>query len=450
MNFNSLTITERKFIDRLPKFFLPILLTGSLVLIFSSQNYAIPSFARQTNMSCNSCHYAAPTLNSFGRMFKLNGYTLSNVESIESVNADSSRTTLKLLNNLPLSAMFIANATSVSKKFATGGDNTFVQVPSEMSLFIGGEITPHIGALIQTTYSLSDGTFGLDMLDIRYANHTKIASNDLLYGITLNNRPTSQDVWNTTEAWGFPFVGSEAAPSPSVPIWGISEGVAGIGAYALYDELVYAEISVYHASPAGAPYPPDNTWASNIKSLAPYWRIALQHQWIGQYLSVGTFGMSSKVFQAGISDSTNKGLNLGFDVQYENNLENGSSFIFHAAYETAKITEDPQNIINNLKSIRADLTYNFPEYISLTGGYFSITGDNLITLVPMGPISSVSGLPDSNGEIFQLTFIPWMNTQFALQYTIYNKFNGSSNNYDGNGRNAADNNTLNLSAWLVL
>jgi hypothetical protein len=375
---------------------------------------------------------------------------MTNIGTIDAVSPDSSRTTLQLLSNLPISAMFIANATSVSKKFATQGDNNFIQAPSEMSIFLAGEITPHLGAYIQTTYALSDGTIGLDMLDVRYANHTKIASNDLLYGVTLNNRPTVQDVWNTTEAWGFPYVGSEAAPSPSVSVMGISEGVVGIGAYALYNELIYAELSVYHASPSGVGYPPDNTWAPNVKGLAPYWRLALQHQWKDQYLSVGTFGLSSLVYQAGITGPTNDGTNFGFDVQYEKNLENSSSFIFHAAYEMAKITQDPQNI-NNLKGLRTDLTYNFPEYISLSAGYFSITGDNLITLVPMGnAISSANGLPDSNGEIFQLTFIPWMNTQFALQYTIYNKFNGSSNNYDGNGRNAADNNTLNLSAWLVL
>ena len=447
MDFKRFTVTNKIVLDNLPKFFVMILLSGMLVLIFNSQNYAIPSFARQTNLSCNYCHYTAPTLNSFGRMYKLNGYTLTNVESIEGVTADSSRTTVKILNNFPLSVMFSANATSVSKKIATGGDNTFVQFPSEMSLFLGGEITPHLGAFIQTTYSLSDGTFGLDMVDIRYANHTKIASNDLLYGITLNNRPTSQDVWNTTEAWGFPFVSPGSAPSPSVPIWGISEGVAGVGAYALYDELLYAELSFYHASPAGAVFPPDSTWSPNVKGLAPYWRLALQHQWRDQYLSVGTYGMHSNVFQAGITDPTNEGSNIGFDVQYEKNLENASSFIFHFAYEIAKITQDPQNS-NNLKGIRTDLTYNFPEYISLTAGYFSISGDNMITLIPSGA-SSASGKPDSNGEILQLTFLPWLNTQFALQYTIFNKFDGSSDNYDGNGRNASDNNTLFLSAWLV-
>ena len=422
-----------------------------LVLILSSLNYAIPSFSRQTNLSCNYCHYAYPALNSFGRMFKLNGYTMVNSPTIEAVTADSERTTLQILSNLPISAMFVANATSVSKKFATGGDNTFIQAPSEMSLFIAGEITPHIGSFIQTTYSLTDGTFGLDQMDIRYANHTKLSTSDLIYGVTLNNKPTAQDVWNTLQAWGFPFVGSEASPSPSISVLGIPEGVIGLGAYGFYNNLVYAEISFYHAAPSGVSYPPDNTWPPNIKGLAPYWRLALQHQWIGQYASIGTYGMSTTVFQTGITDTVNKATNIGFDAQYENNLDNGSSFIFHAAYEMAKITHDPQsvNTSNNLKSFKADLTYNFAEYISLTAGYFTISGDNVLTLIPSG-ITSASGLPDSNGEIFQLTFIPWLNTQFALQYTIFNKFNGSTNNYDGSGRNAADNNTLNLSAWLVL
>jgi hypothetical protein len=32
---------------------------------------------------------------------------------------------------------------------------------------------------------------------------------------------------------------------------------------------------------------------------------------------------------------------------------------------------------------------------------------------------------------------------------VYTKFNGARNNYDGSGRNASDNNTLYLLAWLV-
>jgi hypothetical protein len=44
---------------------------------------------------------------------------------------------------------------------------------------------------------------------------------------------------------------------------------------------------------------------------------------------------------------------------------------------------------------------------------------------------------------------PFINWKLGLQYTIYTEFNGASNNYDGYGRNASDNNTLYLFLWTV-
>jgi hypothetical protein len=38
--------------------------------------------------------------------------------------------------------------------------------------------------------------------------------------------------------------------------------------------------------------------------------------------------------------------------------------------------------------------------------------------------------------------------KLSLQYIAYQKFNGASTNYDGNGRNANDNNTLYMLGWL--
>src|SRR5690242_16705527 len=35
---------------------------------------AVPSYARQTGLSCNGCHYTPPELNPAGRLFKLYGY----------------------------------------------------------------------------------------------------------------------------------------------------------------------------------------------------------------------------------------------------------------------------------------------------------------------------------------------------------------------------------------
>jgi hypothetical protein len=44
---------------------------------------------------------------------------------------------------------------------------------------------------------------------------------------------------------------------------------------------------------------------------------------------------------------------------------------------------------------------------------------------------------------------PFINWKLGLQYYIYTKFNGTTSNYDGFGRNASDNNTLFLYLWTV-
>ena len=40
-----------------------------------NQAQAVPSFARQTGLECNSCHTMFPELTPVGRNFKLNGFT---------------------------------------------------------------------------------------------------------------------------------------------------------------------------------------------------------------------------------------------------------------------------------------------------------------------------------------------------------------------------------------
>ena len=47
------------------------------------------------------------------------------------------------------------------------------------------------------------------------------------------------------------------------------------------------------------------------------------------------------------------------------------------------------------------------------------------------------------------SFCPWFNPKFIAQYTLYTEFNGAARNYDGSGRRASDNNTLNVAAWFA-
>ncbi|MCL5991448.1 MAG: hypothetical protein M1419_05040, partial [Bacteroidetes bacterium] len=77
-------------------------------MFFGTQkSKAVPGFARQTGLACNSCHTVFPQLNSFGRNFKLNGYTFTTADVIELKSDDTLSNTsfLKLLKVPPLSAM---------------------------------------------------------------------------------------------------------------------------------------------------------------------------------------------------------------------------------------------------------------------------------------------------------------------------------------------------------
>ena len=91
--------------------------------------------------------------------------------------------------------------------------NDAAALPQELSGFLAGRISPNIGLFSQFTYAGADGAFGIDNVDLRFAAKTTVGgSAEMTYGLTVNNNPTVQDLWNTTPAWSFPFIGSEGAP----------------------------------------------------------------------------------------------------------------------------------------------------------------------------------------------------------------------------------------------
>lgn len=427
------------------------------MLTLTGVSYSIPSFARQTNLPCSSCHYVYPELTPFGRLFKLNGYTMTGIATIQSTYKENS-TNLKILNMLPISAMIQGSYNRIAKK-EPGTQNDIMEFPQQFSLFVAGEISPNFGSFIQITYDDQSGSFALDNTDLRFADHTTLADNDLLYGLTLNNGPTVQDVWNSTSAWGFPFVSSAVAPTPAAATLvdgSLAGDVTGLGAYALYNNLIYGEISFYRSTPQGGPFPADASSSMTIHGFSPYWRLALQEQWDTQYLEVGTYGLASRIFPVGISGPTDNYTDIGFDAQYEATLGAGT-LIAHSTFITEKQTLNATynqggstNLDNNLSTFKIDCGYNLSAGYAFTLGFFSIAGDANPAMYSPAPITgSENGKPNSNGIIAQISYLPWLNTQFTLQYVAYNKFNGASSNYDGSNRNASGNNTLYVVGWVV-
>lgn len=68
----------------------------------------------------------------------------------------------------------------------------------------------------------------------------------------------------------------------------------------------------------------------------------------------------------------------------------------------------------------------------------------------MTPVEgNVSGRPETKGYVLEMNYLQRQHVKLALQYTAYTRFNGRSENYDGFGRDAADNNTVYLLGWVM-
>ncbi len=441
-------------------------LTGAILLFLAFvatpvSVQAIPSFARQTGLSCTVCHTVFPELTSFGRQFKLNGYTMTNIKTIvqKQISSDDkkSREILKLLRISSLSLAFKTGVTHLSKNLPEVQNNNF-EFPQSLSLYYGGAITPHMGSFMQLSMEADEGTIGIDMLDVRYANTTQIGKTSLLYGLTLNNGPMMEDVWNTASPWSYPYSASGVAPVPSAGtiIEGGLMGSVGAGTYGLIGNTLYLGFSAYRSAPFGTVFPPDNTSLMTIKGLSPYWRVAVQHQWAKSYLSVGTFGLFAQIFPVGVSGATDNYTDYGFDLQYEYfftkcQLTLHSSYIaesqrFNASY----VAGDSQFSTGKINSFKTDASIFLRKGYKFTLGYFKYhgTSDNII-YAPDAVLGSRVALPNSSGFLTQVDFLPWENTKISLIYTAYNKFNGAKEDYDGFDRKAGDNNSVYLQLWFL-
>jgi hypothetical protein len=418
----------------------------------------VPGFSRQTKLACSACHYGFPQLTPFGRLFKLNGYTLTGLATINA--GDSSRSTLQLAPFPPVSAMAVTSLTHLAKTLPETQNNSVV-FPDQLSVFLAGEITPKLGAFAQLTYAAPDGSIGLDNTEFRFADRTHLFSQELLYGVTLNNNPTMQDVWNTVPAWSFPFMSSGVAPAPtaSTLVDGtLGQQVVGLGAYGLWHQLVYAEVTAYRSAQQGVAAPLDAS-ASNVShNVIPYWRVALQHQFGHSYAMLGTYGLSGRLYPTGVSGLTDRYTDAAADLQVERPVNQGvfivrSTFIHESQTLNALVAGDAPgatNLHNALKVFRANASYMPSTRANFTLGYFNVSGTSDALLYPSSPITgSANGSPQSYGGIGEFDFNAWQNTRLGAQYTLYGKFNGGTTSYDGSGRNASNNNSLFLFAWVA-
>lgn len=457
-----------------------VLGVGAVILPMDVQ--AIPLFARQTGQNCVACHAGGqfPELTPYGRKFKLTGYTMG-------TRAD-----------VPLAVMGVLSSASVNSKTPGTGD-TEADFPQNgklqfttASIFAGGKITDNIGLFGQWTYNAyaqqdPDGHFaghsGSDQFDLRYADRFIDDTRDLIVGASLNNNPGVTDVWNTFNS-AFQSVPGYVPQSNSSGVFGMPDGAtpiilnlgpvaAGMNAYVYWNDTVYAEIGAYQTANRAFSFLSQGVADADMPKLKggfnPYWRLALNHDWGANSAMIGLFGMNAEIY-ANSPDTfgpTIRYRDIGIDSQYQYILDphmfsaqfsyirenqSYSDELFDAA--NPNFQGPFSNSSNTLDYLRVKATYVYQAKYGASLGFAAVTGsaDASYTSSPDSngnpvPFGNANSTPNTRVWIPEIFWTPVQNVRVGAQYYKFTEYNGSSNNYDGNGRNASDNNTFFLYVW---
>ena len=430
-------------------------LFGSLL---SSPARALPSFAQQTGMECAGCHVGGfgPQLTPAGMKFKIGGYTDSNGQGMK----------------MPLAAMLVEGFTHSNKDLPSdpaqgfGRNSNFAL--QELSVFLAGGVGKHVGGFVQATYSGVDDKMGMDNVDLRLTDTQNLFGHNVVYGISLNNNPTVQDPFNSVPAWRFPYMSADLANSPAAaPLidGGLEQQVLGLTTYAYVGDFLLESGGYFSPSESlledmnvASPDAP----ATKLKNGAPYWRLAWFKDLHKQAFSLGTFGLTASVQPDRFAKAADGYTDVGFDANWQwfpsrrHAFTVNSSFIHEVRSFNASVAAGgADHLDTDLEQFKVAAAYYYRQRYGATVGFFDTWGGRDRALY-----GSRTGLPDSRGVTLQGDWTPfgqetswgapWANARVGVQYTLYNQFDGASDNYDGAGRDASDNNTLFCFLWMAI
>jgi len=487
--------------------FVLLLACSSAVMFTAPSNdaLALPAFARQTGQNCVSCHAGGqfPELTPYGRLFKLTGYTIGErAVPLSAMAVGSYARVADTTKSDDPSADFQKNGSPIfasASLFVAGKLTNNIGAFSQITY--DNYASQGTGADGQPNGEFH-GHSQADNIDIRYADRFIDGNSDLIVGMSVNNNPSVSDVWNSAAAWmqyvpvASPTSHQFVDGTAPYPAFGAGGNLAGITVYAFWNRMLYAELGTYRTANGALSLMSAGIADADTTKLRgsnnPYWRLALSHEWGAHNVMIGTSGMVAHVFDAGsdVSDSGNVGRfrNVGVDSQYQYILD-PHTITVQAAYmrqrqdyssntiagaEPPFFLSDgvtpvaPVNSSDTTNTLRIKASYIYRAMYGGSVAFFNRTGTTntlnqtsgfdsngqITSDDPLGTgiastrvTGNLSGNPATRGWTVEAFWIPLQYIRVGAQYTAYNKFNGASDNYDGFGRNARDNNTLFLYVW---
>ncbi len=282
----------------------------ALVAILPRPAQALPSFTQQTGVPCAQCHAVGfgPQLTTYGRLFKLNGYVWSDSKT-----------------HVPLSLMTIVGDTHTSAGLSEapehyGTNNNFAM--NELTGFLAGRLAPHLGSIVEVSYSGTERQVAWGAFDVRSAWSGTMDAHSYVAGVTLNNNPSVTDLWNSTPVWSFPYTGSELAPGPAAApklYDGISEAVLGPSFYTMIDNHYYLELGAYKSLGNSLLRKVGLSADDNLhmSGLAPYLRAVVQFQKGPHDFSFGLTGLDARLRPDTSISAKDSYADIGFDSTYQ-------------------------------------------------------------------------------------------------------------------------------------
>jgi len=407
-----------------------ILLALAAGALWAAPAAALPSFSQQTGEPCARCHVGAfgPQLKQYGRDFKLFGYA-----------AGDGKNTLP-----PIALTAIASYTQTRADrppisgYEANGNSAF----QNAMIAYAGRLVGGAGAFAEVFYDGVRRHFSLAKVDVRRTFTGTLAGHDVVYGAGLNNRPGVEDIWNTPAAFAFspatsPFAATPAAAA--VVDSKLASRVAGVSAYALWDDTLYTEFAGYRPLDSGflnrvGVTTPAN--ADRYTGVLPYGRVAVQHEFAdAHYLEVGAYGLEARRFPAGPpTGGEDRFDDMALDATYQYFGSKRWFLAGHAAWVHEDARLGASRVLSgaqpkdHLDTYRADAIATFDDTWTPAVGAFRTTGSSDPRF-----FRTPGGKPNATGYIVELGYAPWgkkrspvnwANVKLTARWVGYTRFNG--------------------------
>lgn len=418
----------------------------------AASSYAVPLFARQTQVNCGSCHAPPPSLTKFGRRFKQNGYVLeSSKERPFPVSLVAFSTYSKTKEDLLVAPGPDADL----------NDNATLQ---QFSLSTGGRITDNTGAYLQLTYEGLRDQVSLGTVEIRTVKNTYVNDRNVLFSAAINNSPSYQDPWNSNGIRFWPYFRFEHEPlSTHRPILDgeLARRVMGVSGTAFIDDSLHMELALYSGLSENLQYDLGLYEPNYLKldDTGVYARVAKEVPMGMASLTAGVTIFSGEI-EKSAGRPSDRISDVALDVFYQSNKGphdvNLSAGLLYESLDTATSRRlgFASEKSSNLTRFTTSAQYLYQKTWGIGVGYTRLAGTADALYFGTG-----NGKPDTSTFRFDafwnpisrkpFKFYPLGRTRLGIEYVMYRQFNGRAGNYNGFGRDAGDNNTFSF-YWAVV